>query len=107
MIRLGGSPIIVDVPPMFPKSAMGMSIGRGSMSMALHRDMITGPSRSMVETLSRNALNTQSNSMSIHVRRHMSMPLYSMRRTEQNSNTPDRASRATMIIIPHSSASVP
>mmetsp|Transcript_1670 Transcript_1670/g.6665 ORF Transcript_1670/g.6665 Transcript_1670/m.6665 type:complete len:203 (-) Transcript_1670:1905-2513(-) len=107
MIRLGGSPIIVEVPPMFPKSAMGMSIGLGSMSMALHSETITGPSRSIVETLSRNALNTQSNSISIHVRRHMSMPLASMRRTEEYSKTPDRASSATMIIMPHSNANVP
>ena len=30
-----------------------------------------------------------------------------MRRTEEYSKTPDRASSATMIIMPHSSASVP
>mmetsp|Transcript_12431 Transcript_12431/g.46408 ORF Transcript_12431/g.46408 Transcript_12431/m.46408 type:complete len:203 (+) Transcript_12431:2195-2803(+) len=107
MIRFGGSPIMVDVPPMFPKSAIGMSMGLGSISMALHNEIITGPSNSIVLTLSRNALNTQSKSISIHVNRHMSIPLYSMRRTEQNSKTPDRANSATMIIIPQRSANVP
>mmetsp|Transcript_21900 Transcript_21900/g.54211 ORF Transcript_21900/g.54211 Transcript_21900/m.54211 type:complete len:212 (+) Transcript_21900:976-1611(+) len=107
MMRLGGSPIIVEVPPMFPNNAMGISMGRGSILMALHSEMITGPSSSMVDTLSRKALMTQSNSMSIHVRRHMSIPLASISRTDRNSNTPLRDSRLTMIIMPHSSASVP
>ena len=61
---------MVLVPPMLPNSAMGMSMGRGSIWIALHREMITGPRRSMVDTLSRNALSTQSKSISIHVRRH-------------------------------------
>ena len=106
IIKLGGSPIIVDVPPMFPKSAMGMSIGLGSMSIALHSEIITGPISSMVETLSRKALRTQSKSMSSRVSRHMSPLLNSMSLTLQNSKMPLLARSATITIIPHSSASV-
>ena len=73
---------------MFPKSAMGMSIGLGSMSIALHREMMTGPNSNMVDTLSRNAERRQSKSMSIHVSRHIFIPDASMSLTEQHSKTP-------------------
>lgn len=107
MMRFGGSPIMVAVPPMFPNSAIGISHGLGSCLIALHIDTITGPRSNIVETLSKNADKTASKIMSNHVSLHGSILLAMMSCTEMYSNTPVRASSETMIIIPHRSASVP
>jgi hypothetical protein len=85
----------------------GIKSGRGSMFKALHRDSATGARSNIVVTLSKNALNTASNIMSMKNKRHMLPFEYSTICTDIYSNTPVRESRATMIIIPNNSASVP
>mmetsp|Transcript_5944 Transcript_5944/g.19935 ORF Transcript_5944/g.19935 Transcript_5944/m.19935 type:complete len:206 (+) Transcript_5944:979-1596(+) len=105
-MMFGGSPIIVAAPPMLPNKANGSNKGLGSIFNALHKEIITGANKSIVVTLSKNADKMQSKSMSIHVKRHMSHLDNSIKRTERNSNTPDRASNATITIIPQSNANV-
>ena len=58
MMILGGSPIIVAVPPTLLNMTSLIKKGMGGTPMSEHISMVTGASRSMVVTLSRKALRT-------------------------------------------------
>ena len=55
MIRFGGSPISVAVPPMFEAIASAIRKGTGGTPSSLATSSVTGATKRMVVTLSRNA----------------------------------------------------
>ena len=75
IMMLGGSPIMVAAPPMFEKSTSAMSSGMGLKSSTLANWMVTGVSKSIVVTLSKNADRTAVTRHKMTVRVHTSPPL--------------------------------
>mmetsp|Transcript_23277 Transcript_23277/g.55354 ORF Transcript_23277/g.55354 Transcript_23277/m.55354 type:complete len:236 (+) Transcript_23277:1248-1955(+) len=107
MMMLGGSPIMVAVPPTLEKMASQMRKGRGSMFTSLHSLHVTGAISRIVVTLSRNADRTAVTMHSKNSSRVLSPPESLQASTPVHSKTPVRMVMPTMSIMPHSRPSVP
>mmetsp|Transcript_36915 Transcript_36915/g.75671 ORF Transcript_36915/g.75671 Transcript_36915/m.75671 type:complete len:216 (+) Transcript_36915:887-1534(+) len=106
-MMLGGSPIMVAVPPMFEKIASQMRNAQGSMFTSLHSLHVTGAISRIVVTLSRNAESTAVTMHSSSSNLVLLPPLSLQASTPVHSNTPVLMVIPTISIIPHKSPRVP
>ena len=99
MIRFGGSPIRVAVPPMLDARASTMRKGTGSRSSSSAMSRVTGAKSSTVVTLSNRAENTAVKTRKITMM-GKGRPLASFAsRTADHSKAPLRPKMLTMIIM--------
>ena len=88
IMMLGGSPIIVAAPPMFENNTSEIRIGIGFKSRTCAILIVTGVSRSIVVTLSKNAERTAVTLHKMTTNVHISPPLFLYAWTANHSNTP-------------------
>ena len=90
---LGGSPIIVAVPPMLLKRTSGIRKGMGSELRTLQSSMVTGAINSMVVTLSKKAERTAVNKQRTMLRTRGRPPEILTALTAAHSNRPTSRQR--------------